>query len=83
MMLYFPKFFEKTLPLQLQHKYPGLRKTLSGSVIATFEIFIITPLERLKVYIMTNYHQKEGLKSMFKNKNTKQQFSLLFHGLSG
>jgi len=82
-MLYFPKFFDNVLPVHMQKKYPGLRKTLSGSVIATFEIFIITPLERLKVYIMTNYHKKDRVKSMFKYKNKFQQFNSLFHGLSG
>jgi hypothetical protein len=53
MMLYFPKFFDKRIHSDLKMKFDGLVKILTGLSIANFEIFIICPLDRLKVYSMT------------------------------
>jgi hypothetical protein len=55
MMLFFPNFYrEHVLSQHIQQKYPRLPKILTGLSIANFEIAVINPLERLKVWLMTS-----------------------------
>ncbi|CAF4382879.1 unnamed protein product [Rotaria sp. Silwood2] len=55
MMLFFPSFYRNyVLPDRIQQQYPRLPKILTGMSIANFEILVINPLERLKVWLMTS-----------------------------
>jgi hypothetical protein len=55
MMLFFPSVYrEHILSKPMQQKYPRLPKILTGLSIANFEIIVINPLERLKVWLMTS-----------------------------
>lgn len=55
MMLFFPTFYrDHLLPDRIQQRYPRLPKILTGFSIANFEILVINPLERLKVWLMTS-----------------------------
>ena len=55
MMLFFPNFYRNhVLSDRIQQNYPRLPKILTGLSIANFEILVINPLERLKVWLMTS-----------------------------
>ncbi|CAF1083440.1 unnamed protein product [Rotaria sordida] len=55
MMLFFPNFYrDHVLSTRIQQNYPRLPKVLTGLSIANFEILVINPLERLKVWLMTS-----------------------------
>ncbi|CAF2677985.1 unnamed protein product [Rotaria sp. Silwood2] len=55
MMLFFPNFYrDHVLSARIQQNYPRLPKILTGLSIANFEILVINPLERLKVWLMTS-----------------------------
>ncbi len=60
LMVFFPNFYEKKLPKVLKEKYKAIPKLLTGLTIANLEIFVITPLDRLKIYFMTSKF-KEGV----------------------
>ena len=53
LMLYLPQQFEKTIPKKWLDIYPSGHKTAAGCAIAFIETFIICPLERIKVVLMT------------------------------
>lgn len=67
MMLGFPQFYKEHLPEQLQSRYPSSAKLATALSIAHLETFIICPLERLKVYLMTADHQNKGSVQFFQN----------------
>jgi len=70
MMLFFPNFYrEYVLPKHIQQKYPRLPKILTGLLIANFEITVINPLERLKVWLMTSPHRMSILEFFKQSKN--------------
>ena len=51
-MIYLPNYFKK----YLEHKpfyFDSLPKVLTGFAIANLEVFILNPLERLKIFLMT------------------------------
>jgi hypothetical protein len=77
MMLYFPKFYRSYLP----GGYDGLVKVLTGLTIANIEIFIICPLDRLKIYFMTLGGVNKNLFSYFILKHKGKLFNELFAGL--
>jgi hypothetical protein len=54
MMIFFPRLYEKNLPLGARKKYPGLAKILTGLSIANLEILILCPLDRIKIFLMTS-----------------------------
>ncbi|CAF1155144.1 unnamed protein product [Rotaria magnacalcarata] len=55
MMLFFPNFYrDHVLSVRVYQNYPRLPKILTGLSIANFEILVINPLERLKVWLMTS-----------------------------
>jgi hypothetical protein len=67
MMLFIP------IGLESMKVFPQseMNKMITAILIAHFECFIITPLERIKVWLMTNYKSKSGLLYFFmKNKRT-------------
>jgi hypothetical protein len=53
LMIFFPRFYEKNLPSSLKNYFPGIPKILTGLSIANIEIFIMTPLDRIKIFLMT------------------------------
>ncbi len=54
MLLYFPNYYYHNLPKSWMNKFPGLHKISGGLTIALFECYIICPLERIKVHLMTS-----------------------------
>lgn len=67
MMLAFPQFFKTSLPESLQNSYPSSIKLATALSIAHLETFIICPLERLKVYLMTAEHHSKGILEFFQH----------------
>ncbi len=72
------------IPLGLESlevfKRSEMNKLVSAIIIANFECFIITPLERIKVWLMTHYKSKRGLLYFF-TKNRKGLGLQLMAGL--
>jgi hypothetical protein len=64
LMLFFPRFFDKNIPEMIKQKIDGVSKICCGLSIANIEIFLITPLDRLKIYFMTNSTNRSA-KHMF------------------
>lgn len=60
MILAFPPLFQRLYSQQLQQQYPQIQKISSGLLIAVIETFIICPLERLKIHLMTQKKKKVG-----------------------
>jgi len=81
MMLYFPHFFDRSIPDRLVHLFPGLTKILTGLVIANIETFIICPLDRLKVFFMTSSTKSQNLFKNFYNYHKGNLIRELFRGL--
>lgn len=54
MMIYFPSFFRDLYSENTLQKYDGIHKISAGLSIACLETIIICPLERMKVFLMTN-----------------------------
>jgi hypothetical protein len=71
MMLGFPPFFQKKLPQSIKTEYPSSVKVATGLSIASFEALIINPLERLKVYLMTNQKQGNKITTFFRQHQGK------------
>lgn len=70
MMLFFPNFYrEHILSDRIQQNYPRLPKILTGLSIANFEIIVINPLERLKVWLMTSPNRISILEFFKQSKN--------------
>lgn len=74
MMFGFKRVYRQTLPAEWV--------TLATAVtIANFETFIICPLERMKVYLMTAEHKEKGVAEFFK-KHRGHVFQEMTRGLS-
>lgn len=80
-MLTLSPLFRNYLPSEVQKKYPGLEKPLTGAVMASTETFFITPLQRLKVWAMTNPDKQIGFFYSLRN-NYQQLPRELFRGLN-
>lgn len=65
MMMVFPQFFKEHLPEKLQVQYPASAKLATAVSIANLETFIICPLERLKVHLMTLDHKNKGITEFY------------------
>lgn len=65
MMLGLPPFFRRIVPDSVQTSFPSSVKVGTGLTIASFEAVLITPLERLKVWIMTNRTHQRALRQFF------------------
>jgi hypothetical protein len=82
LMLFFPRFFEKNIPQSIKQRFDGAPKICCGLAIANIEIFIITPLDRLKVYFMTTSSSKgKGMFYQFYNTHRGHFFRELCRGL--
>jgi hypothetical protein len=81
MMLLLPNFYrEHVLSQYIQQKYPRLPKMLTGLSIANFEIVVINPLERLKVWLMTSPN-RIGILEFFKQ-SKNNIIGELYRGIS-
>jgi hypothetical protein len=77
MMLYFPKFYKKYSP----YNTDGFAKVLTGLTIANIEIFIICPLDRLKIYFMTQDKVNKSVFTYFLYRHGENLSKELFAGL--
>jgi hypothetical protein len=75
MMIFFPRFFKKHFG-----ENAVFNKILTGLVIANIEIFIICPLDRLKVFFMTSQKANNVFK-YFISVNRNKLLTELFAGL--
>lgn len=83
MMLFFPNFYRNhVLSKHIQTQYPRLPKILTGLSIANFEILVINPLERLKVWLMTSPTRVSLLDFFRQQKNGPDIVRELFRGTS-
>ena len=71
-------FYTEKLPKSLQIKYPEIRNVATGISMAIFDTFILCPLERIKVWVMTT--DRKGSFTAYFNQN-KNFFKDLFKGL--
>jgi hypothetical protein len=86
MMLFFPRYFEKNInyfsyKIDLKKKFPGLPKILTGLAIANIEIFVICPLDRLKIFFMTTKNKGKNMFKYFYTSHRKNFIRELFRGL--
>lgn len=81
MMLFFPQFYQKKLPNKITDKFPGISKILCGLTIANIEIFLLCPLDRLKIYFMTSTNNQMNMLSTFYKVHKGSLFLELFRGL--
>lgn len=79
MVISFPNFFRAVIPKRLTDRYPGVNKILTGLSIAGIESFIICPLERIKVFLMTN--ERNVTLRVFLQENRGHLTQNLFHGI--
>jgi hypothetical protein len=69
LMIFFPRFYDKNLPSLLRQKFTGITKILTGLSIANIEIFIMTPLDRIKIFLMTTEINSKKIIESTENKN--------------
>lgn len=79
LMLALPGLLALVVPSGLSQ--PELLKALTGLAIASVEVLLLCPLERLKVWLMTAYQQDKNLGNFFRNYQG-QWIVELFRGLS-
>jgi hypothetical protein len=72
-MVYLPSQFEKIL--NRSQIYKGYHKLLGGGVLAIIESFVICPLERLKVSLMT---EKVGIAQIIREKSLFIGINIVF-----
>ena len=65
MMIKVPQFYTHSL----QIKDRKVAKALTGVTIASLEAFILCPVERVKVFLMTRSPQERVLERLTSNKN--------------
>jgi hypothetical protein len=80
MMARFPNDFKRLLSEDFKQKYPDAVPTATALTSASFETFIICPLERLKVFLMTNDQKGKTLREFF-YVNKDQLHTELFRGV--
>lgn len=79
---FFKKAYSDLTPHDLDKNYPSLKNTATGLTMACTDTFILCPLERIKVWLMTNYEKKRKLLHLFDpSKTDLPLFSNLFRGL--
>lgn len=85
LMLFFPKFFKKINDIFFNsYNSDGFCKIQTGLAIANIETFLISPLERLKIYFMTHKNIKDNKHSFlvhFYVSNKGKLIKQLFKGL--
>jgi hypothetical protein len=63
-------FYSEKIPKSVQIKFPEIRNIATGVSMAFFDTFILCPLERIKVWVMTvNTNKKKPLISYFSQKD--------------
>lgn len=83
MMLFFPNFYkDRVLSDRIQKQYPRLPKILTGLSIANFEILVINPLERLKVWLMTSPTRISLLEFFHRRADARDAIRELYRGTS-
>ena len=82
MMLAIPPAFERLLPKQVKETFPASKKILTGLTIANFEVFVITPLERMKVWYITQNPNEKKIKYLFSAEKTEGIMKICFRGLN-
>ncbi len=79
MMVSFPEFYSTRLPEGVKKNLPHAEDALTGVTIASLESGVITPLERLKVMIMTSDKANRSVLKFF-SENKSHVFQELFRG---
>ncbi|CAF2972002.1 unnamed protein product [Rotaria sp. Silwood2] len=83
MMLFFPSFYrDHILTDRIYQNYPHLPKILTGLSIANFEILVISPFERLKVWLMTSPKRISLFKFFREHINSRDITRELYRGTS-
>ncbi len=82
MMLALPPLFDHVLPESIKEGVPTSKKMLTGFTIANFEVFVITPLERLKVWYITQTPGEKKIKYLFLAEKTEGMTKVCFRGLN-
>jgi len=77
LMIALPDFYSKVL--HLKHN-TSVNKIVTGGTIACLETFVVCPLERLKVYIMTSPHHQ--VSKLFSSHTQSYLMTELFRGLN-
>jgi hypothetical protein len=76
------KFYNENLPANMSAAYPDLKNVLTGLTLSITDTFILCPLERVKVWIMTNSDRNRPLRQFFVNNNGQPILRNLFRGLN-
>lgn len=76
LMIFMPELYKKIIPEEKEH----MSQLATGLTIANFETFVICPLERLKVWLMTSQTKNESILRFFSN-NKGHITRSLFRGL--
>ncbi|CAF1462885.1 unnamed protein product [Rotaria sp. Silwood1] len=83
MMLFFPNFYrDHILSDRILQNYPHLPKILTGLSIANFEILVINPFERLKVWLMTSPQRISVFEFFQTHINSRGIIQELYQGMS-
>jgi len=69
MMKSIPAIYKKILPQKLQEKYPLAPNTLAAFTIANIETVFVSPLEKIKVELMTRPREEKGKLIAFYREN--------------
>jgi hypothetical protein len=80
------QFYESTLPARFNSQFPDAKNVFTGLTMAMTDTFVLCPLERIKVWIMTTEQgQSASLSRYFRPDNSTLKsfrFTDLFCGLS-
>ena len=80
---FFNKLYADSLPHTLKQSYPDLKNLLTGITMSTADTLIASPLERIKVWLMTSNERKPSMLQFFKRNETASALaSNLFSGLN-
>lgn len=71
-------FYSEKIPKSIQIKYPEIRNVTTGVSMAGFDTFILCPLERIKVWVMTATNKPQLTSYFHQNQNLLRD---LFKGL--
>jgi hypothetical protein len=82
MMLAFPPFFKSILPEKTAEHFPSAPKICTGFAIANFEVFLITPLERFKVWYITQNPNEKKIRFLFSAEKSTGAAAICFKGLN-
>jgi hypothetical protein len=75
------KFYNDNLPANVSVAYPDLKNVLTGLSLSITDTFVLCPLERVKVWIMTNNDRNKPIRQFFV-KDSQPLLKDLFRGLN-